>query len=102
MEVGESARKRSLGESVQVTKNQKTLLPLPGALTSCSALQGLKTGMYYLRTKPAANPIQFTLNKEKLKETKSSTSEEEEAKERNTAAMVCSLANREDCMMCGS
>uniref|UniRef100_A0A8C3M9G8 Ribonucleoside-diphosphate reductase n=3 Tax=Passeriformes TaxID=9126 RepID=A0A8C3M9G8_GEOPR len=27
--------------------------------------QGLKTGMYYLRTKPAANPIQFTLNKEK-------------------------------------
>lgn len=24
---------------------------------------GLKTGMYYLRSKPAANPIQFTLNK---------------------------------------
>uniref|UniRef100_A0A671W4U1 Ribonucleoside-diphosphate reductase n=1 Tax=Sparus aurata TaxID=8175 RepID=A0A671W4U1_SPAAU len=69
---------------------------------------GLKTGMYYLRTKPAANPIQFTLNKEKLKEaqtTKSEEEKEEEAaaiKERNTAAMVCSLANRDECLMCGS
>ncbi|KAG5348227.1 RIR1 reductase, partial [Acromyrmex charruanus] len=27
---------------------------------------GLKTGMYYLRTKPAANPIQFTVDKSKL------------------------------------
>lgn len=25
---------------------------------------GLKTGMYFLRTKPASNPIQFTVNKE--------------------------------------
>lgn len=71
-------------------------------------VQGLKTGMYYLRTKPAANPIQFTLNKEKLKEaqtTKSEEEKEEEAaaiKERNTAAMVCSLANRDECLMCGS
>jgi ribonucleoside-diphosphate reductase subunit M1 len=27
---------------------------------------GLKTGMYYLRTKPAANAIQFTVDKSKL------------------------------------
>ncbi|KAG8522912.1 Ribonucleoside-diphosphate reductase large subunit, partial [Galemys pyrenaicus] len=63
--------------------------------------QGLKTGMYYLRTRPAANPIQFTLNKEKLKD-KEKTSKEEEEKERNTAAMVCSLENRDECLMCGS
>eukprot|EP00064_Thunnus_orientalis_P009598 superscaffoldBa00001227_g9622 len=63
---------------------------------------GLKTGMYYLRTKPAANPIQFTLNKEKLKDAQSAKSEEEETKERNTAAMVCSLANKDECLMCGS
>ncbi|MEQ2280897.1 Ribonucleoside-diphosphate reductase large subunit [Ameca splendens] len=63
---------------------------------------GLKTGMYYLRTKPAANPIQFTLNKEKLKESQSAKSVEEEARERNTAAMVCSLANKDECLMCGS
>ena len=65
--------------------------------------QGLKTGMYYLRTKPAANPIQFTLNKEKLKEAPEPvTASEEEIKERNMAAMVCSLENRDDCLMCGS
>lgn len=58
--------------------------------------------MYYLRTKPAANPIQFTLNKEKLKETQTSASNEKEIKERNIAAMVCSLENRDDCLMCGS
>lgn len=57
--------------------------------------------MYYLRTKPAAKPIQFTLNKEKLKEAQLAKSEEE-AKERNTAAMVCSLANKDECLMCGS
>lgn len=28
--------------------------------------KGLKTGMYYLRTKPAARPIQFTVDKSKL------------------------------------
>uniref|UniRef100_A0A8B9HMV2 Ribonucleoside-diphosphate reductase n=1 Tax=Astyanax mexicanus TaxID=7994 RepID=A0A8B9HMV2_ASTMX len=64
--------------------------------------QGLKTGMYYLRTKPAAKPIQFTLNKEKLKEPQTTKSNEEEIKERNTAAMVCSLENRDECLMCGS
>lgn len=64
--------------------------------------QGLKTGMYYLRTKPAANPIQFTLNKEKLKEAQEPVKASEEIKERNMAAMVCSLENRDDCLMCGS
>ncbi|CAL8353653.1 unnamed protein product [Lota lota] len=64
--------------------------------------QGLKTGMYYLRTKPAANPIQFTLNKDMLKEEAQPAETPEEAKERNTAAMICSLENREDCVMCGS
>lgn len=60
--------------------------------------QGLKTGMYYLRTRPAANPIQFTLNKEKLRESSSAAAEQE----KNKAAMVCSLENRADCLMCGS
>ncbi|XP_004076524.1 ribonucleoside-diphosphate reductase large subunit [Oryzias latipes] len=63
---------------------------------------GLKTGMYYLRTKPAANPIQFTLNKEKLKEAQTTRSAEEELRELNNAAMVCSLANKDECLMCGS
>ncbi|XP_068600143.1 ribonucleoside-diphosphate reductase large subunit-like [Brachionichthys hirsutus] len=79
--------------------------PSYGKLTSMHFYgwkMGLKTGMYYLRTKPAANPIQFTLNKEKLKEAQSAKSEEEETKERNAAAMVCSLTNKDECLMCGS
>ncbi|XP_019719870.1 ribonucleoside-diphosphate reductase large subunit isoform X2 [Hippocampus comes] len=63
---------------------------------------GLKTGMYYLRTKPAANPIQFTLNKEKLKEAQTTKCSGEESKERNMATLVCSLANKDECLMCGS
>lgn len=69
---------------------------------------GLKTGMYYLRTKPAANAIQFTVDKSKLKATngdvatngleKNATSDSEQ----NMAAMVCSLENKDDCLMCGS
>uniref|UniRef100_A0A8C5A6J1 Ribonucleoside-diphosphate reductase n=1 Tax=Gadus morhua TaxID=8049 RepID=A0A8C5A6J1_GADMO len=41
---------------------------------------GLKTGMYYLRTKPAANPIQFTLDMEKLNEALADTSVSEEGR----------------------
>lgn len=32
--------------------------------------KGLKTGLYYLRTRPAADPIKFTVDKSKLKATK--------------------------------
>ncbi len=32
--------------------------------------KGLKTGLYYLRTRPAADPIKFTVDKSKLKVTK--------------------------------
>ncbi len=51
---------------------------------------GLKTGMYYLRTKAAASAIKFTVNnKEKMEEA-------------NKEAMVCSIDNPEDCIACGS
>jgi ribonucleoside-diphosphate reductase alpha chain len=54
---------------------------------------GLKTGMYYLRTRAAVNAVQFTVkNNEVMKK----TVEEEKA------AMVCSLESPEDCVMCGS
>ncbi len=72
--------------------------------------QGLKTGMYYLRTRPAANPIQFTMDKEKATASmrKSSTTdkeltkedEEEAIKKLNEAAMLCSLENPGECLMC--
>ncbi|GAB1608351.1 ribonucleoside-diphosphate reductase large subunit-like [Argonauta hians] len=54
---------------------------------------GLKTGMYYLRTKPAANAIQFTVDKTKLV-TPVKTKEEKEA------VIACSLKNKDECIMC--
>lgn len=61
--------------------------------------QGLKTGMYYLRTRPAADPIKFTLDKQKMKQA-SATKSEEESRASNEAAMVCSLENKEACLSC--
>jgi len=60
---------------------------------------GLKTGMYYLRTKSAVNAIQFTLSnkKEKEKEEDSSLSTEE-----FKALIQESKDNPDDCLMCGS
>lgn len=65
---------------------------------------GLKTGMYYLRTKPAASAIQFTVDKTKLAQPSGKSAAEQKVEEttQNMAAMVCSLQNKEDCMMCGS
>lgn len=43
--------------------------PTLPTLTSCHRYaweSGLKTGMYYLRTKPASNPIAFTVDKAKF------------------------------------
>lgn len=51
--------------------------------------KGLKTGMYYLRTKPAANAIQFTVDQSKLKN-----------RVKNEADILCSIDNKEACMSC--
>lgn len=37
--------------------------------------KGLKTGLYYLRTRPAADPIKFTVDKTKLKSAKTNQTE---------------------------
>ena len=56
--------------------------------------QGLKTGMYYLRTKPATQAIQFTVDKSKVMAKSSATKDE------NMAAMMCSIDNKDACVMC--
>jgi len=78
---------------------------------------GLKTGMYYLRTKPAAQAIQFTVDKAKVKETLSAKKEKlpivsnqapaaagdlTAEVTQNMATLVCSIQNRDDCLSCGS
>ncbi len=60
--------------------------------------KGLKTGMYYLRTKAAADAIKFTIDKSKLEQPKpvmALTPAEQEA-----AAQACSIENGPDCEMC--
>jgi len=80
---------------------------------------GLKTGMYYLRTKAAASAIQFTVDKAKLKAANgekngSSAAEANGAVEANNgdagvekaaenmATLMCSINNKDDCLSCGS
>ena len=63
--------------------------------------KGLKTGMYYLRTKAAADAIKFTVEKqaEVALEPVLDMNEDMDSK---MAAMACSLDNPEACEACGS
>jgi ribonucleoside-diphosphate reductase alpha chain len=55
---------------------------------------GLKTGMYYLRTKAATDAIKFTLDKEAMAQPTAKTEEE------RNAEIACSLDDPENCEMC--
>ncbi len=55
--------------------------------------KGLKTGLYYLRTKAAADAIKFTI----VKDEKAVDNEEQKQ-----SAVQCSIDNQDDCEMCGS
>ena len=84
---------------------------------------GLKTGMYYLRTRPAADPIKFTVDKEKAHATTTGIAQKTsveadgalfnqdnlkmsgkvENKEYSAEDQIqCSLESPDDCEMCGS
>ncbi|XP_063683530.1 ribonucleoside-diphosphate reductase large subunit-like [Bolinopsis microptera] len=93
--------------------------PQPRKITSMhfhAWKRGLKTGMYYLRTRAAVNAIQFTVDQTKIKELKGLRKEnavpKTEEKEKKVlqqksraelekeAIEACSLANKENCLMC--
>ena len=66
---------------------------------------GLKTGMYYLRTKAARDAIKFTIDKSKLAEPMQEDHTALEAavsEEQRQAEIACSMDNPDDCEMCGS
>jgi ribonucleoside-diphosphate reductase alpha chain len=65
---------------------------------------GLKTGMYYLRTKSAVDAIKFTLNNDKKEEVPTLVAETEEINVEDYKAMLlkAQAADPEDCEMCGS
>lgn len=65
--------------------------------------KGLKTGMYYLRTKAAADAIKFTVDQEALGQPSSAEDDLEKLSiEEKTAEITCALGNRDDCASCGS
>ncbi len=86
--------------------------PTPGKLTSAHFhgwRLGLKTGMYYLRGKPKADAIQFTVEKkEEITTTKKKNKDETIEKEgggerRKEEEEVCWLKEEDDgCVSCGS
>jgi ribonucleoside-diphosphate reductase alpha chain len=59
---------------------------------------GLKTGMYYLRTKAAADAIKFTVERQAEAQLEPLLS----SKEQNQADMACSLDDPDSCIACGS
>merc|ERR1719245_525355 len=61
--------------------------------------KGLKTGMYYLRTKAATDAIKFTVNQAAL-DKEAEAQKLKEAAKKNLEAMSCSLDTKEDCVMC--
>ena len=66
--------------------------------------QGLKTGMYYLRSKAATDAIKFTLNKDAVKksEAEGTTRLEQISMEQKQSDLQCSLDNPDECIACGS
>jgi len=75
---------------------------------------GLKTGMYYLRTRPAAEAIKFTVDHQYLSQVRMTTSsmkklsnQEESSNNKNEEQeyrqmLSCSLQNPQGCLSCGS
>jgi ribonucleoside-diphosphate reductase alpha chain len=68
--------------------------------------KGLKTGMYYLRTKAATDAIKFTVDKkyksapEPAAVTEAPRKSITEMSDEEQAAMACSIENGDSCEMC--
>lgn len=63
--------------------------------------KGLKTGMYYLRSKAAASAIQFTVDKS-AKQQPATNQPVATNEDQKRADMICSLDNPDACEACGS
>lgn len=59
--------------------------------------KGLKTGMYYLRSKAAVDPIKFTLSSKHQTQFAAA-----EVPANTDEGIACSIDNPDDCLMCGS
>ncbi len=64
--------------------------------------KGLKTGMYYLRTKAAVDAIKFTVDSSYLKQPGTNNTEKPLVNETALAEVSCSIDNPDECLACGS
>ena len=64
--------------------------------------KGLKTGMYYLRTKAAVDAIQFTLEKDKMGDTTVKNLKDRAEEISSMEQIACSIDNPDECLSCGS
>jgi ribonucleoside-diphosphate reductase alpha chain len=64
--------------------------------------KGLKTGMYYLRTKAAADAIKFTVEHQAEEQMRPVVNESDLTEETIAAELACSLDNPDACEACGS
>ena len=64
--------------------------------------KGLKTGMYYLRTKAAADAIKFTVDQAALTQPNVEAETENISTEQRLSEIACSLDNPDACEACGS
>ena len=62
--------------------------------------KGLKTGMYYLRTKAAADAIKFTVQKQQVQETVTPISKT--VIQQQQESILCAIDDPDDCIACGS
>jgi ribonucleoside-diphosphate reductase alpha chain len=61
--------------------------------------KGLKTGMYYLRTKAATDAIKFTVEKQAESQVEPYIAK---SKDEAMSEISCSIDNKDDCLACGS
>ncbi len=64
--------------------------------------KGLKTGMYYLRTKAAVDAIQFTLEKDKMTDGTVKNLKDRADEISSMEQIACSIDSPDDCLSCGS
>jgi ribonucleoside-diphosphate reductase alpha chain len=64
--------------------------------------KGLKTGMYYLRTKAAADAIKFTVDQAALQNKPEEVQQPVKSVEEGMSEIACSLDNPDACEACGS
>ena len=62
--------------------------------------KGLKTGMYYLRSRPAVDAIQFTVDKETANQMIENSDTRDVDMDLEAAKLACSIDNKDACVMC--